>query len=348
MKALFSLGRRGFLLTLVMLLTMTCVTAQRRALTQTVDKSPFEFHSGFWINLHHFLYQQALLRKRAASAAVQTTKREESATGTTGQLPAAEQRLWETALDYYNDKMVKRDLVFDVELVKINDRLAKLERASSLKGSGLSGELIGILEGVAQIYRARWWTEHDRSNQFWIAVLKPMLSQFSRPLVEQLTTAFKERWPAATIRVDVVVYANWAGAYTTFDDAQRVHTTISSTNEGNQGFAALETIFHEASHSMVGPREGSIAEAIASQCRAKNKDVPKGLWHALLFYTVGEITRRNLSHYGVSNYKPYAYANGVYDRGWQDFQRALELHWQPYLDGKVDFDSAMSSVIAAL
>ncbi len=346
MKTVFSLLRRGFMLTLVMLLPMTFVTGQRRAPTQAGDKSPFEFHSGFWINLHHFLYQQALLRKRAASA-VQTPKSDTSVVGM-GQLAADQQRLWDTALDYYSDTMVKRDLVFDEELVTINDRLSELEHSTSLKGSGLSTDLTGILESVAQIYRVRWWTAHDRANQFWIAVLTPMLNQFSRPLVAQLTTAFKERWPAAPVRVDVVVYANWAGAYTTIDDARKPHITISSTNEGNQGFAALETIFHEASHSMVGPQRGSIAEAMARECRAKNIPVPKGLWHALLFYTVGELTRRNLSQYGVGNYKPYAYLNGLYARGWQNFQRALELHWQPYLDGKVDFDSAMSSVIGAL
>lgn len=344
MKALFSLLRRGFLLTLVMLLAMTCVTAQQRAITQAGDKSRFEFHSGFWINLHHFLYQQALLRKRAAGQ----TAKSDASVNATSQLPAAQQRAWDAALDYYSNTFIKRDLVFDEELVRINDRLGELEEAKSLKGSGLSNDLTGILESVAQIYRARWWTEHDRANRFWIAVLTPMLNQFSRPLVEQLTTAFRERWPAAPIRVDVVVYANWAGAYTTVDDAHKAHITISSTEASHQGFAALESIFHEASHVLVGPDTGSVAEAIARQCRARNIQVPRGLWHALLFYTVGEVTRRNLSQYGVGDYKPYAYLQGVYARGWQSYLRPLELYWQPFLDGKVDFDSAMASVIGAL
>ena len=347
MKASFHLLRRGILLGALILCVTTCAGAQPpRPLTQTDKTPPFELHSGFWINLHHYLYEQALLRRRAAGSGQMSA----SGTGANSMngITEPQQRVWDSAVDYYVNTMVKRDLVFDKELVAINDRLAELERAANLSRSGLNADLVRVLESVAPVYRERWWPAHDRANQFWIAVITPMLKQFSRPLVEQLTNAFRARWPTAPIRLDVVVYANWAGAYTTFDTANRVHTTISSTDARCQGFAALETVFHEASHSMVDPRTGAIAEAIARECRARNKPVPRDLWHAVLFYTVGEIVRRNLSEYGVSDYKPYAYLNGLYARGWQDFQRALELDWQPYLDGKADFDGAMSRLIEAL
>src|SRR5215210_7050752 len=154
-------------------------------------------------------------------------------------------------------------------------------------------------------------------------------------------------WPTGTIRVEVVEYANWAGAYTTFDDARRVHSTIGSMDSGNQSFAALEILFHEASHSMVSPRNGAVAEAIARECKAKNKPIPNGLWHAIIFYTAGEFTKRNLSEYGVSDYVPVGY-RGLYARAWPNLQRPLELYWQPYLEGKVDFDKAISNLINAL
>ena len=347
MKAAFPLLRQVALLSTLMLCLTTCAAAQQqRTFTQTDKTPPFEFHSGFWINLHHFLYQQALLRRRAAASG-QTSASGTGANSING-MTEAQRRVWDSAVDYYVNTMVKRDLVFDQELVAINDRLAELERATNLSRSGLNADLVRVLESAAPVYRERWWPTHDRTNQFWITVVTPMLKQFSRPLIEQLTRAFKARWPNAPIRVDVVVYANWAGAYTTFDTAEKVHTTMSSTDSRCQGFAALETIFHEASHSMVGPRTGAIAEAIARECSARNKPVPRDLWHAVLFYTVGEIARRNLSEYGVNDYKPYAYLNGLYARGWQNFQRALELYWQPYLDGKADFDGAMSRLTEAL
>ena len=304
--------------------------------------SPFEFHSGFWINLHHFLYEQALLRKQAT----QSGQTANSSTNLKNQLSSEQRQQWDSALDYYVKAMIKRDLLLDREMVTINDQLGESEGAPDLSKSGLSGDLIKILESVAPIYRARWWPQHDRANRFWIAVATPMVQQFSGTLINQLTTAYKAKWPTDLIRVDVVEYANWAGAYTTFDRADKVHITMS-TDSGNQGFSALELLFHESSHWMVGPRNGAVARAIARECQAKNKPVPDGLWHAIIFYTAGEFARRNLSEYGVSDYKPYAY-RGLYARAWPNFQRPLELYWQPYLEGTVDFDKAMSNLIAAL
>lgn len=317
-------------------------TAYRRSNVRSEGTYPFEFHSGFWINLHHFLYEQALLRRRGGNS-VQATS---NLANPNGRLSTEQQQLWNAALDYYASTMIKRDLLFDDNMRMINNRLGELERAPDLSKSGLSADLIKILESVAPIYRALWWPQHEKANRFWVAVVTPLVQQFSRTLIGQLTAAYKAKWPTDVIRVDVVEYANWAGAYTTFDRADRVHITMS-TDPGNQGFAALELLFHEASHSMVDPRNGAVAEAIARECRVKNRPVPNDLWHAIIFYTAGEMTRRNLSEYGVTDYTPVAY-RGLYARAWPNFQRPLELYWQPYLEGKVEFDKAVSNLINAL
>jgi hypothetical protein len=308
--------------------------ARRPGYPQEEVTYPFEFHSGFWINLHHFLYEQALLRRRAAKGAA----------GAEAQLPSGRRRAWDAALDYYAGSMIKRDLLSDDAMREIDDRLAESEGAAGLSKSGLSADLIKILEGVAPIYRAQWWPRHDRANRFWIAVAKPLARQFGRTFAARLADAFKAKWPGEPVRVDVVEYANWAGAYTTL--GRRVHSIISSSEHDNQGFNALETLFHEASHSMVGPNDGAVARAIARECKAKNKPIPNGLWHAIIFYTVGEVTKRGLNEYGVSDYTPFAY-RGLYARAWPKLQRPLELYWQPYLDGTVDFDTAVSNLIDA-
>jgi hypothetical protein len=257
-----------------------------------------------------------------------------------------ERQLWDAAVDYYLKNIIKRDLLFDDELVTMNDQLSEAEAARDLSKSGINSEVVKVLESVAPVYRVHWWPQHDRANRFWIAVATPMVQQFSRTLIKQLTTAYQAKWPTDPIRVDVVEYANWAGAYTTFGDGQRVHITVD-TDPGNQGFAALELLFHESSHWMVGPRNGAVARAIARESQAQNKPVPDGLWHAIIFYTAGELTRRDLSEYGVPDYTPYAY-RGLWARAWPKLQRPLELYWQPYLEGKVDFDKAIANIINAL
>jgi hypothetical protein len=355
MNSIFALVRNAILVAAIISSLVTIPTAQatpsnarkngsftskayRQSDARNESTYPFEFHSGFWINLHHFLYEQALLRRRGASSG-QTAN-------PNSQLSSEQRQLWNTALDYYTKTMIKRDLLLDSDMTTINYQLGESEGAPDLGKSGLSSDLIKILESVAPIYRARWWPQHDRANRFWIAVATPMVQQFSQTLIKQLTAAYKAKWPTDLIRVDVVEYANWAGAYTAFDRADKVHITID-TDPGNQGFAALELLFHESSHWMVGPYNGAVAEAIARECKAKNKPIPDGLWHAIIFYTAGEFTKRNLSEYGVSDYTPYGY-RGLYARAWPNLQRPLELYWQPYLEGKVDFDKAMTNLIGAL
>ena len=303
---------------------------------------PFEFHNGFWINLHHFLYEQALLRRQTAESAQPGNK----GTDAKNQLSASEQQLWNAALDYYARTMIKRDLLSDESMTTINDQLSTQEQSSDLSKSGLNGELVKVLESVAPVYRAQWWPRHNNANRLWIAIATPLVREFSQTLIKQLTSAYRAKWPAHAIRVDVVEYANWAGAYTTLGPGDNVHITMS-TDQGNQGFSALEILFHEASHSMVGPNNGAVAQAIARECKTEHKPIPNGLWHAIIFYTAGEFTKRDLREYGVTDYTPYGY-RGLYARAWPNLQRPLELYWQPYLDGSVDFDKAISNLIGAL
>ena len=61
----------------------------------------FEFHNGFWINLHQFLLEQATASKPVESASPE----------------------WRDAVDYYRREMVKRDLLSD-EAAALNNRLS--------------------------------------------------------------------------------------------------------------------------------------------------------------------------------------------------------------------------------
>src|SRR5215468_11123922 len=51
----------------------------------------FEFHSGFWLNLHHTLYHQARLQRSTSSPASVLTN-----------LSSTEQKTWDAAVAYYS------------------------------------------------------------------------------------------------------------------------------------------------------------------------------------------------------------------------------------------------------
>ena len=76
--------------------------------------------------------------------------------------------------------------------------------------------------------------------------------------------------------------------------------------------------------------------------------MPRDLWHAVLFYTTGEVVKRRLAEDGIRAYVPYAYQYWIYTRNWTRFQGVLEHAWQPYLDGTRSFEDALRNMVAAL
>jgi len=210
--------------------------------------------------------------------------------------------------------------------------------------------MIAALESAAVVYRERWWPDDDRKNREWIEAIAPLVRRLGGPLADELSAVYQSPWQADPIRVDVVGYAGPFGAYTTLNPT---HITVSSTDPRNQGLSAFEILFHEASH----PLAIAVQDAIIEACHERGVPIPRDLWHALLYYTTGEMVRRaaadgKLRLPGTASgkppdaYTPYAYRYGLYSRGWENYQRLLEAYWKPYLDGKVDFQRAINSLVA--
>jgi hypothetical protein len=152
---------------------------------------------------------------------------------------------------------------------------------------------------------------------------------------KEMADAFQTPWPAEPIQTDVTEYASWSGAYTLLGPT---HITVSSAYTANAGPAALETLFHEASHGMIHKVMDALNAELDSQSRLFQS---RAVWHAVLFYTVGEVTTRHLD-----NYVQYGIKNGVFDRGWPGVVPVLEKDWKPYLDGKIDLATAVHRLVA--
>jgi hypothetical protein len=319
----------------------------------------FEFHSGFWVNLHHFLYLQARLRERNSST-VDTGRgaaRPTDAPISLIDFPATEIQAWQAAVAFYGKDMARRDLLINGDMETINARLAELEACMELAGksssrctSGLQPDLVEALDSAAPVYRAHWWAEHDRGNRQWIAQIAPMVRQMGVELSQQLAEVYQRQWPAARLRVDVVWYGGPYGAYTSLNPP---HVTIASHDPRNEGIYGFEVLFHESSHAL----SGAVTEAIAREFRQRDKPIPRDLWHVLVFYTTGELLRRDLALGTVapaspagtdpSGYQAYAERFGLYSGGWEQFRALLDTFWKPYLENRISFDSAIARIAAA-
>jgi hypothetical protein len=339
----------------------------------------FELHSGFWLNMHHRLYEEA--RQRRDSVPASTAKTDKSAKPTLQVTPGArvvlsnaEQRAWDEAVAYYAANYADKDLLFSTELVLLKNQLGDFETCEELSGAkkktcdaGLPAKLTQILDSAAPVYRAHRWPMDDRANRAWIKRAAPLVREQGVGLSHRLADIYQTRWPEERIRVDVTAVANYAGAYTTLDP---LRVTIASTDARNQGAAALEVLFHEASHGIATPVE----LAIVRECRQRDKPIPRDLWHALIFYTTGEVIKPlmdaqsdapgngatpggsaskntpDASSQGSQDteYTPYAKREGLYQRGWESYLALLTHYWQPYLDGQTTFDDAIAHMVSAL
>jgi hypothetical protein len=303
----------------------------------------FELHSGFWVNLHHVLYQQARARRNGRGAAATSVSPQ-------GNSPS-EQAAWNAAVAYYEENYATGDLAFSGELILLKNQLGDFEICEELSGkkqncdAGLSPRLTQVLDAAAPVYRAHDWPEHDRANRKWIAETAPLVRQHGLILSERLAEIYQAHWPKEKIRVDVTSYAGSAGAYTTLDPLRVI---ISSLDARNQGRAALEVLFHEASQDIAEPVE----LAINRECRQRDKPTPRDLWHALVLYTISEVIIPAYNRQGESAQMETDIAaaarSRLSKRGWDAYGDLLATFWQPYMDGNATFDDAIARMISSL
>ena len=317
-----------------------CAAQPKAARAESLIRTPgrlFEFHSGFWLNLHHLLYAQA----RAAKG-FPDTKRPAvaAAAGDTlgfSALPASERDRWRAALRYYGEHYASRDLLFDPGMVRLKNQLGDLEDSPSLEGSGLERGTIAALSDAAPAFRRLWWPRYDSANRAWVARVLPALTKSGNQLAAGVAGPFMAKWPDVPIRVDVTAYAMWAGAYTS-NSPDRI--TISSLATDYAGPSGVEMLFHEALHTM----DDSVATALDAEARTSGKRVPYDVTHALIFFTAGEMARRVLP-----DYQPYAYRLGIWTRGsFATYLPVIQRFWLPYLDGRLSFDSAINNIVERL
>src|SRR5580693_5722734 len=148
----------------------------------------FEFHSGFWINLHHTLYYEAKLRETPPAGSqkgnpvpqVKLKLMKDAATA----LSPAEHVAWDNSVAYYAANYANKDLLFNNELILIKNQLADFEDCDELSGvrkktcdAGLPPKLTQALDAAASVYRAHLWTDQDRANRRWVARVAPIVEE---------------------------------------------------------------------------------------------------------------------------------------------------------------------------
>jgi hypothetical protein len=296
----------------------------------------FAFHNNFWINLHQTLFHEASLRKLPP----EKRARFDPSSLPDAPLSSGDRDVWNTAVLYYADKFAGRSQVFDDQLIDVSAALmASPDPADSpLASVGLSKEHVQVLNDAAAVYRKYWWPAHQKSNEQWIAAIEPKVSEMQDKIIPQLERGFRSSWPASPLRIDVAFWVDAIGyAYTTD------HTTISSRTDSQDSMDAVELVFHEGAHVIVH----ELQRALSKGCEEQKKDCGD-LWHAVQFYTLGELMKGELRKQNI-DYTPYPLKYRVYQSArWTKYLMLIEKDWKPYLEGKQSFDEAVKSLVSDL
>jgi hypothetical protein len=314
-------GRNGFapvFLTVALLAPMAASAGAPPAAS-----SRYQLQSRFWVSLHQTLLEAA---QRGGVANPGTDD--------------AERRTWDGAVAAYRERFGTKSPVFDDDLTALNDTLSSVADDAFLPPTlGPAGD---ALHDAADVYRQRRWPTDLMADRFWSAVAQAMLDQAGEELVRAHEKVYGQSYPPH-VTVDVAPYGGEYGAYTTTRDGF-VHTTVSTHDPAYQGYWGLEMMLHEASHAIVGWHDGVIGPEIEAAAKAMGRRSPRGLWHAVLFYTSGELTRRALAPRGIE-YQPFILE--MYKKTFQDFRDPLATHWQAYLDGKLAREEAIRRLVDA-
>ena len=315
----------------LMLLTSWCLGACQ---TNQISRKPqdletFQFRSAVWVNLHHYLYNESFRPEAHQESSITMSSREK--------------RQLEKAIAFYRKQFDQRDLLFDEGLKKINNQLASKENDLNLDGLDSMDGLKSILLDVYPIYFKYFWAHQDQENKEWIENTRSLLQSHGSLIQEKLEKILQRKFGDVPYRVDVVHEANWAGAYTSSAPS---HTVISSGRKTYRDLAALEMVFHETMHA--GPIN-AVSKSLEEEFLAHKMADKEQLWHAIHFFTAGEVVRGVLKAQGIE-YTPYAYKNGLFsaDRNWGKYGPFLKKYWLPYMEGKDSMKIALSHIVDEL
>lgn len=299
----------------------------------------FKFETDeFWLNLHHFLYvlgrAEAKERDAAREAVAGAPADAEKGLAALGE---DERQKWRAAVTAYAGGLSKKDTVFDAALPALTAAIARAGDAATLANQpAIDSVTRAALEGVAPIYRRVWWPAHRVSNQAWRNATQSLVDRHGRAILDFLTKAYGQAWPAEGYAVHLAMYSNWAGAYSTDG---RLLVVATNPTAGTSGLDGLETVFHEGMHQW---DDGMIA-TIKQLASENNLPAPPRLSHALVFFTAGDAVKRV-----VPTHVPYAEANGLW-RGFAQSKPAIDEFWKPYLDGPALGDTkARDAAIVAI
>ena len=327
-------GRSFRRLTIVLFFVVFSLPAQSETETPStlIERTDrFVFHSNFWINLHHFLFEQSQLADGQPIDGGRLLSRDEF-------------RQIDGAIDWYRDNLAKRSLLMDQRLYAVKRALIRFEQDASPEADALSSEHLAQLKAAAPVYEKYYWPRHDRQNREMVAWHRDRVRAMENQVLDRIAELAQQPWPDDLIRVDLTWDANWAGAYCT---VQPIHAVITSRPGGPNNTwppgGWLELLFHEPSHAVIDPESSTVGKTLNQLGEQLEHGDPGQLWHAVLFLFSGTAVQEALRREGM-DHQLLMVSDGIFSR----YQPEVNKHFAAYIAGEEDLQTAARDTLLEL
>lgn len=303
-----------------------------------VETKYYQINSHFWTNFHHFLYQKAkgAQEKYALESGLKLLNTKEPEI--LNKLPEDQKAVLDEAVTYYRDSVIQYSLF---QLSPIRVKFQEMTLGETMPDSFHTKRFAEVVNSAAKVYEENLWGYHNKLNREVIDHSIELIKKCEPDVLHKIEELSGDTLPDGLIRIDVTVYANWAGAYTPNRPEMTIH--LSSLDESAKSSIFIETVFHEASHN-VYTRESPFRARIYFMSEEMGIEFPADLWHAALFYLAGKATQEKLAEYGI-DHKMVMDEKNIFERyNTGSFRSTLDK----YYVGEIDMEQTIREFLEGI
>ena len=299
----------------------------------------YEFHSNYWINLHHFLYQKAKGSQEKKLLEDNSQLIDINEEIVYKNLTSQELEILNKAISYYENNIIEKNLYRDLR--EFTYMFRNQENVLLQDNELLTNEYKNVINEASVIYRKHFWEIYKEQNEKVIKAKIELIKDFENNIFNKMEKLSKDKLPNQKIRVDITAYANFAGAYTITKPDFNIY--ISSLDPDCYTNGIIETIFHEGSHLLFG--FGSpFRESIYDISKEIDIEFPRNLWHAALFYLCGKAIEDELKKIG-EDYEMVMIVRNIFSRYYTPtFINQLDAYYNGQQDLKITLTNILKKI----
>lgn len=299
------------------------------------ESNYFRFYNLYWLNMHHFLYNKAIMFENSNLEEVISSKN-------WNVLNQKEQVVFKEVLSFYSKNIIIEDLRRGEYNNKFKQWVVlQTQRDSLLKEASFSKH-VGYLNNFKEIYSKLYWALHEESNNSVFNQNFELIQKYEDEFVEELVRLCKTKWQTKPIRVDISYNSKRDIPYTTIYPT--THIVMDSKNTPLKKGVWFELLFHESSHHLISTNSGFVGGTINNTAEVLNTKIPNQMWHSFLFYFSGKLAKDFLSREGADQYSIYMEKN----RFFGPMYPVLEKYMPSYIENKETLSEVTSKIITEL